>query len=145
MHALPLEARRMNPVIPMKIEHLALNVADPAAMAAWYCRNLGFEIARRSDGASVAHFLRDPATGMMLEILSQTKGLERGPSLNRTSFGWSFDEEADGTSALLERSAPLSTHHSGQASPGMDELRQGHHLDPLCKRVAFGAGINDVR
>ena len=52
----------------MKIEHLALNVADPVAMAAWYGKHLGFEVARKSDGPSQAHFLRDPATGVMLEI-----------------------------------------------------------------------------
>jgi catechol 2,3-dioxygenase-like lactoylglutathione lyase family enzyme len=51
----------------MKIEHFALNVADPAAMADWYCLHLGFEIARRSDGPSAARFLRDPATGVMIE------------------------------------------------------------------------------
>lgn len=52
----------------MKIEHLALNVADPVGMADWYCRNLGFVVARKSTGPSLAHFLRDPATGVMLEI-----------------------------------------------------------------------------
>ena len=52
----------------MRIEHFALNVADPVGMAGWYCSHLGFEVARRSDGPSLAHFLRDPATGVMLEI-----------------------------------------------------------------------------
>lgn len=52
----------------MKIEHFALNVADPAALADWYVLHLGFQIARRSDGPSNARFLRDPATGVMLEV-----------------------------------------------------------------------------
>ena len=52
----------------MKIEHVAFNVADPPAMAAWYGSQLGFEIARKSNGPSQAHFLRDPQSGVMLEI-----------------------------------------------------------------------------
>lgn len=52
----------------MKIEHLALNVADPEGMAGWYCRHLGFVVARKSSGPSLAHFLRDPQSGVMLEI-----------------------------------------------------------------------------
>ena len=52
----------------MKIEHFAVNVADPVAVAAWYCRHFGFVIARKMDVAPFTHFLRDPATGVMLEI-----------------------------------------------------------------------------
>lgn len=52
----------------MKIEHFALNVANPAAMAGWYCKNLGFVIARKLEAAPFTHFLRDPATGVMLEV-----------------------------------------------------------------------------
>ncbi len=52
----------------MKIEHFAVNVADPVAVAAWYCHHFGFEIARKMDVAPFTHFLRDPATGVMLEI-----------------------------------------------------------------------------
>lgn len=52
----------------MRIEHIAFNVADPVGMAAWYGSHLGLETARKSDGPSLAHFLRDPATGVMIEI-----------------------------------------------------------------------------
>ena len=52
----------------MKIEHFAVNVADPVAVAAWYCRHFGFTIARKMAEAPFTHFLRDPATGVMLEI-----------------------------------------------------------------------------
>lgn len=58
----------------MKIEHVAFNVADPVAMAAWYCLHLGFEVARKSNGPSLAHFLRDPETGVMLEIYLNPPG-----------------------------------------------------------------------
>ena len=52
----------------MKIEHIAFNVADPVSVADWYCRHLGFVIARKMDVPPFTHFLRDPATGVILEI-----------------------------------------------------------------------------
>jgi catechol 2,3-dioxygenase-like lactoylglutathione lyase family enzyme len=33
----------------MKIEHFAINVKDPQAMAQWYVANLGMTIVRASD------------------------------------------------------------------------------------------------
>lgn len=52
----------------MKLEHVALNVADPVAMAAWYQQHLGMDVALRADGPAHAHFLRDSSGTMMLEI-----------------------------------------------------------------------------
>ena len=57
----------------MKLEHIALNVADPVALADWYCRNLGFTIAKKVETAPFMHFLRDPS-GMMLEIYLNPPG-----------------------------------------------------------------------
>ena len=52
----------------MKIEHFALNVAEPVAMAAWYVDNLGFKVARHMDEPPFAHFLEDSSGTGMLEI-----------------------------------------------------------------------------
>ncbi len=52
----------------MKLEHLALNVADPRAMAAWYVTHLGMTIARKMDTAPHTHFLADSAGAVMLEL-----------------------------------------------------------------------------
>jgi catechol 2,3-dioxygenase-like lactoylglutathione lyase family enzyme len=52
----------------MNIEHIAINVADPVAQAGWYCAHLGFTVARRQEVAPYTHFLRETATGVMLEI-----------------------------------------------------------------------------
>ena len=52
----------------MKLEHVALNVADPVAMAAWYQEHLELEIAMRVEGPPHTHFLRDSGGQMMLEI-----------------------------------------------------------------------------
>jgi glyoxylase I family protein len=52
----------------MKIEHLALNVADPVAMAEWYVANLGMRIVRQEGPPGNARFLADSAGAVMLEL-----------------------------------------------------------------------------
>ncbi|MDA1015429.1 MAG: VOC family protein [Planctomycetota bacterium] len=51
----------------MRIEHIALNVADPLSTGRWYVENLGFTVKRRVMEAPWAQFLADDA-GSMLEI-----------------------------------------------------------------------------
>lgn len=51
----------------MKIEHVATNVADPVAVAAWYCEHLGMRILRHKPEPAEMHFLADDA-GSMWEI-----------------------------------------------------------------------------
>lgn len=52
----------------MKMEHIAMNVSDPSAMAVWYTKHLGFEIARSMTTPPYTHFLRDSGGTMMIEI-----------------------------------------------------------------------------
>lgn len=52
----------------MKIEHFAVNVADPIAMAAWYVANMGLHIVRKQDGGANTHFLADDSGDVMIEI-----------------------------------------------------------------------------
>jgi catechol 2,3-dioxygenase-like lactoylglutathione lyase family enzyme len=52
----------------MKIEHVAFQVADPAAMADWYAKHLGFCVCRSSDGPVVARFMADDSGAVMLEV-----------------------------------------------------------------------------
>lgn len=52
----------------MKLEHIALNVADPVAMANWYKEHLGMDIARSAGAPAYTHFLRDSGGGMLIEI-----------------------------------------------------------------------------
>lgn len=51
----------------MRIEHIAFNVSDPVAMAAWYVEHLGLRIVRQVEGPAHTHFLSDPE-GTVLEI-----------------------------------------------------------------------------
>lgn len=43
----------------MKIEHVAFNVADPVALAAWYVRHLGLRVVRHLPQSAETHFLAD--------------------------------------------------------------------------------------
>jgi catechol 2,3-dioxygenase-like lactoylglutathione lyase family enzyme len=52
----------------MKLEHLALNVADPLAMAQWYTEHLGMTVVRKTEDAPYTHFLADSSGTMLLEI-----------------------------------------------------------------------------
>jgi catechol 2,3-dioxygenase-like lactoylglutathione lyase family enzyme len=57
----------------MKIEHVALFVKDPVAVARWYEEHLGLRIVRSSDaGPSFTRFLADSAGTTVMEIYSGT-------------------------------------------------------------------------
>ena len=51
----------------MKIEHIAFNVADPVAVADWYCRHCGLRVVRHIPMPSQTHFLADSGS-TVLEI-----------------------------------------------------------------------------
>jgi glyoxylase I family protein len=52
----------------MKLEHFALQVPDPVALADWYVKNLGFSVARSGGEPSHARFLLDNSGAIMLEV-----------------------------------------------------------------------------
>jgi glyoxylase I family protein len=52
----------------MKIEHFAINVAEPVAMADWYCKNMGMTVMRKQPKAPHTHFLADSSGSVMIEI-----------------------------------------------------------------------------
>ena len=52
----------------MKIEHFAYQVAEPEAVAQWYCAHLGFTVARSYDELVLCRFLADEPGAVMIEI-----------------------------------------------------------------------------
>ena len=52
----------------VRFEHVALNVAEPAAMAQWYVDHLGMKIRREGPAPVNVRFLSDGAGNMMLEL-----------------------------------------------------------------------------
>lgn len=51
----------------MRLEHVAFNVADPVAVADWYCKHCGLRVVRHIPQPAHTHFLADEAT-TVLEI-----------------------------------------------------------------------------
>ena len=58
---------------PMKIEHVAFNVADPVAMAAWYEANLGMRTVRSFGAPNHARFVADSKGQTMMELYRNPK------------------------------------------------------------------------
>jgi glyoxylase I family protein len=54
----------------LNVEHIACNVADPAAMAAWYVDNLGMRVIRKMSAPPHIHFLADADGRAVIEIYS---------------------------------------------------------------------------
>lgn len=52
----------------MNIEHVALQVSDPVAMAEWYVQHLGCSVARSTGEPAFIRFLMDGSRSAMIEI-----------------------------------------------------------------------------
>lgn len=52
----------------MKLEHVALNVPEPAKIARWYAEHLQMEIVRADTESPYIHFLADSARQSMIEF-----------------------------------------------------------------------------
>ena len=122
----------------MKLEHVAVNVSDPVAMADWYQRNLGMEVVLSMGDEPFTHFLRDSGGTMMLEVYknppdSVPQYADMDPLLLHFAFV-SDDPNADKSRLLQAGASLISDQH----------LDDGSHLvmmrDPwglciqLCKR-----------
>jgi glyoxylase I family protein len=57
----------------MKIEHVAFNVSDPAALAKWYVEHLGLTIKMQLDKPPFTHFLADEGGAVMVEFYNNTE------------------------------------------------------------------------
>jgi len=52
----------------IRLEHVALNVPDPVAMAKWYTENLGMNVRRTGPPPANNRFIADAGGNMMLEL-----------------------------------------------------------------------------
>lgn len=57
----------------MKLEHIAFNLPDPVAAAAWYAEHLGLRLIVADRGPTHIHFLADEG-GSMIEFYSNPAG-----------------------------------------------------------------------
>ena len=52
----------------LHLEHIAYNVSNPAAIAAWYVEHLGMRILRQAATAPFIHFIADARGRVVLEL-----------------------------------------------------------------------------
>lgn len=52
----------------IRLEHVAINVENPAEMAKWFCENLGMKIVRKGGPPVNMYFISDAQANIMLEI-----------------------------------------------------------------------------
>jgi len=59
----------------LKFEHFAINVADPAAVAGWYCEHLGMQVVRQGGAPAHVRFMADATGRMVMEIYNNPPDL----------------------------------------------------------------------
>lgn len=111
----------------MRIEHLALNVADPAGMARWYGEHLGMTIARHRRGGVEAFFLLDSTGNTMLEVYTNPPDQvpdypRRDPLLFHLAF-CSDDVEADYARLLAAGATTVEAPHRTGDGDGLAMVR----------------------
>jgi catechol 2,3-dioxygenase-like lactoylglutathione lyase family enzyme len=52
----------------LRLEHVALNVADPRAMADWYVAHLGMRVVRQVEGPPHTRFIADASGATVVEL-----------------------------------------------------------------------------
>jgi len=124
----------------LNAEHIAWNVADPPAVAAWYVENLGMRIVRHSPVAPHMHFLADAAGRIVIEIYNNpVDPVPDYAAMHPARLHFAFaTQDPDGSKAALL--AAGATAVDDQTSP--DGSRLIMLRDPwglalqLCKRAA---------
>ncbi len=122
----------------MKLEHFALNIKEPIAMANWYVENLGMTIVRQQEKSPFTTFLADSSGQIMIEIYNHPAASipdynQQHPLIVHLAF---VSENPDQDSKRLSA--------AGAKEVSNDLLEDGSHLimmrDPwglaiqLCKR-----------
>ena len=75
----------------IRLEHVAINVEDPAAMARWYCDNLGMKVLREGPPPANMRFISDAGGNMMLELYNNPPDeVPDYPSMNPLSLHIAF-------------------------------------------------------
>ncbi|HYG24867.1 MAG TPA: VOC family protein [Verrucomicrobiae bacterium] len=122
----------------MKIEHAAFNVADPVAVADWYCKHCGLRVVRHVPHPTQTHFLADSSSSVIEIYCNPPDQVPDYHSMNPLTFHLALvsADPAKDSERLIAAGAKI-----------VDEVRQadGSHLimmrDPwglslqLCKRT----------
>jgi catechol 2,3-dioxygenase-like lactoylglutathione lyase family enzyme len=70
----------------MKLEHLAFNVADPVAVAAWYGEPCGLRVVRHLPERAQTHFLADDGATLIEIYCNPPEDVPDYPSMDPLQF-----------------------------------------------------------
>jgi glyoxylase I family protein len=95
----------------MNIEHIALNVADPVALADWYVRHLDMCIVRQVDTGPRTRFIADSAGRTVLEVYRQNAPVPDYAAMDPMVLHIAFkaDDVAGARQRLLDAGATPAT------------------------------------
>jgi len=107
----------------VRLEHVAINVKDPAAMAKWYCENLGMKIIRKGPSPVNMRFISDAGGNMMLEIYNNPPdAVPDYPSMDPLSLHIAF--MVDDVKAICDKLVAAGATVAGDVNitPAGDEI-----------------------
>ncbi len=107
----------------IRLEHVAINVEDPVAMAKWYCENLGMKVIREGPPPANMRFISDAGGNMMLELYNNPPDAVRDyRSMNPLSLHIAFmvDDVKSITRKLIAAGATIAV--DVNTTPAGDEL-----------------------
>ena len=121
----------------MKIEHFALNVSEPLAMADWYETHMGLTAVKKMEESPYMTFLADDSGKIMIEIYQNPKATVLAfDSFNPLMLHLAFvseDPESDARRLLEAGASPVSD----------DTLQDGTQLIML--RDPWGLAVQLVK
>lgn len=122
----------------MKIEHFAINVKDPKAIAAWWEKNLGIKIIRADQEPPYIHFLADDNDETLIELYANDAGeyMEYG-ALSHFTFHIAF-----ATDKIIEESERLM---AAGATAGSDMITLGNGDKFQIVRDPWGIAIQIIQ
>ena len=107
----------------IRLEHVAINVEDPAAMAKWYCENLGMKIIRKGPSPANMRFISDAGGNMMLELYNNPPdAVPDYPSMDPLSLHIAF--MVDDVKAICDKLVAAGATVAGDVNitPAGDEI-----------------------
>ncbi len=107
----------------IRLEHVAINVEDPAAMAEWYCENLGMKVVMEGPPPANMRFISDAGGNMMLELYNNPPdAVPDYPSMDPLSLHIAFmvDDVKSITRKLIAAGATIAV--DVNTTPAGDEL-----------------------
>ncbi|HEX9782144.1 MAG TPA: VOC family protein [Opitutaceae bacterium] len=94
----------------MRFEHFAINVANPAKVAAWYVERFGVRILRALPQAPFTHFLGDSEGRVFLELYENPKapvGTAANKHYLEIHFGFAVADAESAAAPLIAEGCPV--------------------------------------